>query len=152
MLAFKFFSAAKFLFHSWNTYRRFRCVDNPVMRTSIDISPSARVDVFRPAGVDVPRTAAGVDVPPSPGVFVLVARAVHVLPSSAGVAVLPAVLLGYSWVLLSPVGGGGIDVVPAGEELPLVELAGSGGGEAVPVDVPTLLYNPDRQYPTQRQK
>ncbi len=83
----------QFLFYSLNTYRRFRCVDNPVMRTSIDISPSAGVDVFRPAGIDVPRTA-GVDVPPSPGVFVLIARAGHVLPSSAGVAVLPAVLLG----------------------------------------------------------
>jgi len=43
-------------------------------------------------------------------------------------------------MLLSPVGGGGVDVVPAAEELPLVELAGGGGGgEAVPVDVPTLL-------------
>ncbi len=50
---------------------------------------------------------------------------------------------------MSPVGGGGIDVVPAAEELPLVELAGGGGGgEAVPVDVPTLLYNPDRQFHT----
>ncbi len=51
-------------------------------------------------------------------------------------------------MLLSPVGGGGIDVVPAAEELPLVELAGGGGGEAVSVDVSTLLYNPDRQCHT----